>query len=121
MRHPVPIAITLLAFVACGGSQPARAPGGEPDSASAPSEGGESAASSAPAAQPAADADPDQPASQEFAIRDTEGAKDAHGVKPSQIKPTKTEAALKFVVVDKDKGPIPGIVISLTAPDGAKL
>ncbi len=27
---------------------------------------------------------------------------------------------MKFVVIDKDKGPVPGIVISLTAPDGAK-
>jgi outer membrane protein OmpA-like peptidoglycan-associated protein len=40
------------------------------------------------------------------------------GVNPSKIKPTRTEAALKFTVVDKDKGPIPGIVISLTSPKG---
>lgn len=40
------------------------------------------------------------------------------GVNPSKIKPTRTEAALKFTVVDKDKGPIKGIVISLTSPKG---
>jgi outer membrane protein OmpA-like peptidoglycan-associated protein len=40
------------------------------------------------------------------------------GVNPSRIKPTHTEAALKFTVVDKDKGPIPGVVISLTSPKG---
>lgn len=42
------------------------------------------------------------------------------GVNPSKIEPTRTEAALKFTVVDADKGPIPGIAMSLTAPDGAK-
>jgi outer membrane protein OmpA-like peptidoglycan-associated protein len=44
----------------------------------------------------------------------------AHGVHASKIKPTRTESALKFTLVDKDKGPIAGIVISLTAPDGGK-
>lgn len=42
------------------------------------------------------------------------------GVRESKIKPTRTEAALKFTLVDKDKGPIAGIVVSLTAPDGKK-
>ncbi len=42
------------------------------------------------------------------------------GVKPSKITPTRTEAALKFTVVNKDKGPIKGIVISLTDPKGKK-
>ncbi len=45
-------------------------------------------------------------------------AQDDH---PSNIVPTTTEAAVKFVVVDKDKGPVEGIVIALTAPDGRKL
>ena len=40
------------------------------------------------------------------------------GVKPSRIEPTRTEAALKFTVVDKDKGPIRGIVILLTSRGG---
>lgn len=56
----------------------------------------------------------------EFRTVDTHTAKDTHGVKPSNIAPTNTEAALKFVVVDKEKGPIEGIVISLTGPDGQK-
>lgn len=42
------------------------------------------------------------------------------GVNPSKIEPTRTEAALKFTVVDADSGPIPGIAMSLTAPDGTK-
>ncbi len=45
-------------------------------------------------------------------------AKDTHGAKASKIAPTKTEAAMKFIVVDKDKGPVKGVVISLTAPNG---
>jgi outer membrane protein OmpA-like peptidoglycan-associated protein len=36
------------------------------------------------------------------------------GVKASKIKPTRTMAALKFTVVDRDKGPIKGQVIALT-------
>ena len=40
------------------------------------------------------------------------------GVNASKIKPTRTEAALKFTVVDKVKGPIKGIVILLTNPKG---
>lgn len=42
----------------------------------------------------------------------------SRGVKASKIKPTRTEAALRFTLVDKDKGPIKGIVIKLTAPRG---
>jgi outer membrane protein OmpA-like peptidoglycan-associated protein len=57
----------------------------------------------------------------EFVLKDSEGSsRKAQGATPSKIKATKTEAAMKFVVVDKEKGPIPGIVISLTAPDGKK-
>lgn len=56
----------------------------------------------------------------EFRTVDTHTAKDTHGVRPSTIIPTETEAALKFVVVDKETGPIQGIVISLTGPGGDK-
>jgi OmpA-OmpF porin, OOP family len=56
----------------------------------------------------------------EFALRESDNASSAHGATPSKIRGSKTEAALKFVVVDKEKGPIPGIVISLTSPDGTK-
>lgn len=69
-----------------------------------------------------ANADPsdaDQPQS-EFALQDSKDARTAKGATPSKLKATRTEAVLKFFVVDKDKGPIPGIVISLTAPDGTQ-
>lgn len=59
------------------------------------------------------------PANQ-FVLREDAQARDAQGAKPSKIKPTRTEAAMKFFVVDKDKGPVPGIVIALTGADGSK-
>jgi outer membrane protein OmpA-like peptidoglycan-associated protein len=42
--------------------------------------------------------------------------------RPQQAKlaATDTEAAVRFFVIDKDKGPIKGIVISLTSPTGQK-
>lgn len=62
----------------------------------------------------------------EFQLRDTGAGskdktkpKDTSG-KPSKLTPTKTEAALKFVVVDKDKGPVKGVVIALAGPTGDK-
>jgi outer membrane protein OmpA-like peptidoglycan-associated protein len=59
------------------------------------------------------------PAANEFVVRESD-RDPAQISKPSKIKATETEAALKFFVVDKDKGPITGIVIALTAPDGKK-
>jgi outer membrane protein OmpA-like peptidoglycan-associated protein len=57
----------------------------------------------------------------DFVLHDASGAaKAGHGAKASTIKPTKTEAAMKFVVVDKDKGAVAGAVVCLTAPSGAK-
>jgi outer membrane protein OmpA-like peptidoglycan-associated protein len=54
-----------------------------------------------------------------FVLHDADGgAKAAHGSKASQIKATKTGAAMKFIVVDKDKGPIKGVVVTLTTPEG---
>jgi outer membrane protein OmpA-like peptidoglycan-associated protein len=56
----------------------------------------------------------------DFVLHDSGTAKDAHGARASKIEPTKTEAAMKFIVVDKDKGPVKGVVIALTAPSGNK-
>ena len=60
------------------------------------------------------------PDANDFVLRNSETAKAAHGAKPSKIVPTRTEAAMKFFVIEKDKGPVKGVVICLTAPDGAK-
>ncbi len=117
MRYP--IALFALSLVACGSAPPpaatpapateAQAPTASPATTSEPSAASDTAAS-APA--PAADAGP------QFTTVDTHTAKDTHGVKDSKLAPTKTEALLKFVVVDKTKGPIEGIVVTLTGPDG---
>ena len=65
-----------------------------------------------------ADAQPKK--KREFRVNDTGTPGQNRGVSESKIRPNRTHAAMKFTVVDKDKGPIPGIVISLTAPDGRK-
>lgn len=59
-------------------------------------------------------------AGNDFVLRDSKTAKDVRGAKPSRIEPTKTSAAMRFIVVDKDKGPIKGVVICLTAPNGTQ-
>jgi outer membrane protein OmpA-like peptidoglycan-associated protein len=113
------LTLATLGLLACAGGQPARrstSPAGETAGAIHADDPVETAGDADPA--PAPEGDRAQPS--EFVIRDSEGAKDAHGSSPSKIKATATEAALKFVVVDKDKGPIAGIVISLTSPDGKK-
>jgi len=55
-----------------------------------------------------------------FALHQSDDATKAEATKRAKLKPTKTEAAMRFTVVDKDKGPMKGVVISLTAPDGTK-
>jgi outer membrane protein OmpA-like peptidoglycan-associated protein len=72
------------------------------------------AAHAAPADSPPPDEKP------EFKLQDTHTAKGAHGATASKIKPTRTEAAMKLFVVDKDKGPVKGIVIYMTGPDKTK-
>jgi outer membrane protein OmpA-like peptidoglycan-associated protein len=115
MRHLVPITIAALALSACGGAQKA-----EPQTAAdGQSEAPEAATESAESPAASASNVPDS-SSTEFVLNKSDTAKDAHGATESKIKPTRTEAAMKFIVVDKAKGPIPGIVVSLTAPDGKK-
>ena len=107
MHHLVPMKIATLALVVWTGE-----PGGKP-----PAPGREAGPTSA-APQEAPGQRPGE--ANGFELRKSDTAKDAHGAKPSKIKPTKTEAAVRFFVIDKDKGPIEGIVISLTGPDGKK-
>jgi OOP family OmpA-OmpF porin len=51
----------------------------------------------------------------EFAINK---ADESSRPKQAKLKATDTEAALRFFVIDKQKGPIEGIVVSLTSPSG---
>lgn len=114
MRDWVSYTTAILTLVACGGAPPAQAPETAQTDETAP-------ATPAGAPTPAEDTGANSATDDnQFALRNSDTAGDAHGVAPSKIKPTATEAAMKFFVVDKDKGPVPGIVISLTAPDGKR-
>jgi OOP family OmpA-OmpF porin len=120
MRHHVSIILSTLVLVACGGAPAAQsaAPAAEPAQASSHAAGDETPATATDTG--AAAAPQDQADSGEFVLRTSPTPKDAPRPAASKIKPTRTEAALKFSVVDKDKGPIRGIVVSLTGADGKK-
>ena len=118
MRHLVSITMTTLALAACG-------PSPAPESAASVGDGPEGAAADGEVEASTSGGDAPGSAagegsdSSEFVLRTSEPPKQAS--RPaSKIKPTATEAALKFTVVDKEKGPIQGIVISLTGADGTK-
>ena len=64
-------------------------------------------------------AQPDSGVGNDFVLHDS-ASKDAHGAKGWKIEPTKTDAAMRFIVLVQDKGPVKGVVISLTAPSGNK-
>jgi outer membrane protein OmpA-like peptidoglycan-associated protein len=130
MRHLVFTTLAVTVIVACGGGQPAASPAPDTEQVATPAapDGTDTtpAETATEAHGPAAEGDaadtPNEASTKDggFVLRKSDTAKDAHGAVPSQIKPTATHAALKLVVVDKEKGPIEGIVISLTAPDGTK-
>jgi outer membrane protein OmpA-like peptidoglycan-associated protein len=60
------------------------------------------------------------PDANDFVLHDSGAAKGARGAKASKIEATKTDAAMKFFVIDKEKGPVKGIVICLTSPTDVK-
>lgn len=107
------VSVAAATLVACGGSAPeaASATGGETDAgdASAPTEG------EAPPTESSKKGD------REFETKTSDSAEDAHGASESKIKATKTEAAMRLFIVDKESNkPIPGIVISLQSAGGEK-
>jgi outer membrane protein OmpA-like peptidoglycan-associated protein len=56
----------------------------------------------------------------ELQFQDSKEPKSAAPAKASKLEPTRTEAVLKFFVIEKDKGPVKGVVIQLTSPSGTK-
>jgi outer membrane protein OmpA-like peptidoglycan-associated protein len=60
------------------------------------------------------------PDANDFVLHDSGAAKGAHGAKGSKIEATKSDAAMKFFVIDKEKGPVKGVVICLTSPTDVK-
>lgn len=121
------ITILTVGLLACGGPAPGAAtPGGGTGAATSGDEAGGTATNEPDRASAddgtAPPTPPDKPAraahdTGAFTIRQTDASS-----RPTQgkLKATDTEAAVRFFVVDKDKGPIAGIVISLTAPTGEK-
>jgi outer membrane protein OmpA-like peptidoglycan-associated protein len=114
-----------LVLVACGGGAPPQSPQHEGETATPAAPAQEAApASGAEAASPGGAPDEkvgeSQTGSSEFKTLDTHTAKETHGVEGGKLAPSKTEALLKLVVVDKDKGPLQGIVVSLNGADGKK-
>jgi len=97
----------MIGAFACGGSQ-------QSESTPPTATGGDAA--SAGNGQSATAADGRKPSDAgEFAINEADKSS-----RPTQAKlqATDTEAALRLFVIDKQKGPIEGIVISLTSPAG---
>jgi OmpA-OmpF porin, OOP family len=101
------VVTVMFGVFACGGSQrgestPPSGTGGEP-----------ARADNGP---PSTDAGGRTPSDAgQFAINEADRSS-----RPKQavLKATDTEAALRFFVIDKQKGPIEGIVVSLTSPTG---
>ncbi|MFI5299931.1 MAG: hypothetical protein ACHREM_17730, partial [Polyangiales bacterium] len=121
--HCPAMMLGLLLVASCGGAPPAQSPehGAEASAepAVAPSAGKE-ASTSGGAPSEKTEVESHTAATDEFKTADTHTAKETHGVEATKLVPTKTEALLKLVVIDKDKGPSKGIVVSLTGADGRK-
>jgi outer membrane protein OmpA-like peptidoglycan-associated protein len=110
-----------MALVACGGGQATTEPTTvEPHTEPASGGASEPLAESGAGEAPVDTVGPDGKPTNEFVVHKTDGKQEQQALPESKIKPTRTEAALKFIVVDKETGPIQGIVVSLTAPDGTK-
>lgn len=114
VRSLIYATFTTLSLSACGGSSapPTAAPHAASSEASAGDEAGDVPA--LPSAQPATDPN-------EFVVHKSDPKTTREGpAASSKLRGNATHAALKFIVVDKDSGPIEGIIIALTAPDGTK-
>lgn len=123
-----------LALVACGGGgEPAQSPDGESESGEVASDGdsdtSEASDSDADSDSEGSDGEKDgaikiagDGSDGPVALKDSDTAEFARGATESKIKPTKTETAMRFFIVDKgkDNAPIPGIVVSMTSPEGDK-
>ncbi len=99
----------MIGLHACGGSQ-----GGESTPTTPTATGDDPASAGNGQTSPEAGGGTPSDAG-EFAINE---ADKSSRPKQAKLKATDTEAAVRFFVIDKKKGPIEGIVISLTSPTG---
>lgn len=120
------LTILTAGLLACGGSTPRAA---SPRGASSGATDDEAARTSADEGATSPDEGtpaPDQPDAPARPPARDQGSFEVHTSDASsrpthtKLQATDTEAAVRFFVIDKDKGPIKGIVISLTAPTGEK-
>ena len=102
-----PVIIAMFLATACGGGGGSESTGttSASDPSAETSSGGEQASGGAARGD-------------EFQLNSSDDAEQAHGERPSEIEATETHAAMRLFVVHPDEGPIPGIVIKMTAPDG---
>ncbi len=110
MRRLRVVVIAVPIVVACTGGpsgEPATSPAGGAQAPPPGESGGEGAAGAAGGA------------GNEFQLQDSDTAEQAHGDHPSQIEASETHAAMRLFVIERESGgPITGIVIKMTAPDG---
>lgn len=125
MRQFACTTISILAFVACGaacGGEQAKP--AETSSEAAASSGGDEAPSASPSPTEApAQAAPTGEAADnsEFVLQSSEKpTAGATKPPPSKLKPSHSEAVMKFFVIDKEKGPVRAVVVRLTGADGKK-
>jgi outer membrane protein OmpA-like peptidoglycan-associated protein len=109
------LSILTVGLLACGGSGPKAATPASPTAAAVAGEPDHASAEDGTAATDR----PERAANDagEFAINPADPSSRPAAAK---LKATDSEAAVRFFVVDKDKGPIEGIVIALTSPTGEK-
>lgn len=113
------LSLALSSSLGCGASRSA----GPSATPTPPTEAPSASASEEPAAPeteaPSSEGNAAEPSgSREFQLQKSDSARQAHGERPSEMVATRTHAAMRFFVVDPDAGPIPGVVIKMTAPDG---
>jgi flagellar motor protein MotB len=115
MRYILIGILATLFSVNCGGSAP-------PAESSADAEEGDNpSAATTNAEEPSADAVSENEGENTFKVNQGTGnAKDASGDSKSKLYASPTETVVQFIVVDRgnEGAPMPGIVISLTGPDG---
>jgi OOP family OmpA-OmpF porin len=105
-RSPVLFGLAVAALAtACGGGGSASSSGTETTSGTASTTAGGSEGGAASS-------------SDEFALSSSDDAESAHGEHASAITATATHAAMRLFVVDPETGPIAGMVVKLTGPDG---
>ena len=107
MRRLMLMAISMSVAAACGSS---------PSSGS--TSGGEPAGQTSSGTEEGAREQGGGSADGQFQLSSSDTAEQAHGERPSEIEATATEAAMRLFVVDPETGPIEGIVIKMTAPNG---